>query len=77
MSKRVFVIMMAIAIAVVMVSGGLLASNMGFKLNKRLNGAGGGGAAVGGNHIAIPFIPRNGIADSDDLLADIELGNGE
>jgi hypothetical protein len=75
MSKRGFVTVMAIAVAVVVVSGGLLASNMGFKLNKRLNGAGAGGAAVGENHITLPFVPRVNVADADNLLTDIEGGD--
>jgi hypothetical protein len=55
MRKRTFVLVMVCALAAVLATGGLLASNMGFKVNRTLNGAGANGATVGENHIALPF----------------------
>jgi hypothetical protein len=75
MSKSAFAAVMATAVALVLATGGLFASNMAHRLNKRLNGEGVGGALVGENHIAIPYVPRVDIIDSDDLLADIEAGD--
>lgn len=66
-----------VALAVVVAATALLASNMGFRLNKSLLGAGASGVVTGENHIAIPFIPRTNVGDAADLLADIESGCGD
>ena len=75
MSKRTFVLVMAFGLAAILATGGLLASNMGFKVNRTLNGAGSGGATVGENHIALPFNAQLGLSVADDLLGDIEQGD--
>ena len=75
MSKRSFVLVMAFALAAVLATGGLLASNMGFKVNRTLNGAGANGAAVGENHISLPFNPQLGMSNASDLLDDVENGD--
>ena len=75
MSKRTFVLVMAFALTAVLATGGLLASNMGFKVNRTLNGAGANGATVGENHIALPFNPQLGLSVANDLLLDIEQGD--
>jgi hypothetical protein len=66
---------MALALTAVLATGGLLASNMGFKVNRTLNGAGANGATVGENHIALPFNAQLGLADASNLLDDIEQGD--
>jgi hypothetical protein len=75
MRKGTFVLAMVCALAAVLATGGLLASNMGFKVNRTLNGAGAGGALVGENHISLPFNPQLGLSNADNLLGDIELGD--
>ena len=77
MNKRTFVGVVLVATAVVLLTTALLASNMAFRLNKQLLGAGVAGAASGENHIAIPFIPRTNVVDAEDVLNDIEGGCGD
>jgi hypothetical protein len=70
MSKRTFVALMGVALAVVLATGGLIASNMGMKLNYEL-AATGGSSATGTNTIALPFNQQSGLNNSGDLGNDI------
>lgn len=70
MSKRTFVGVMIVALAVVVMAGGLLASNMGFKLNYQLLQAG-GGSASGTNSLALPDFRQSGMVTAKNLMDDI------
>ena len=71
MNKRLLVGGVAIGLAVVIAAGGLYASNMGFKLNYPLDGAGVGGSKSGQNTLSLPFNPQVGINKASDLFFDI------
>jgi len=73
MSKRTVTVMLACAAAVIVVAGGLMASNMGFKLNYPLYGPGGGAppSATGSNTISLPYNRQAGINFADDLGQDV------
>ena len=73
MSKRSFVLVMVFALAVVLTAGGLLASNMGFKVNAQFNGVGQNGAVSNENHFALPFNPQLGLTDATTLLTDVQV----
>src|SRR5262245_43475174 len=75
MRKRMFVGALVAALAVVL-AGGLLASNMGFKLNYTLIAAGqavpeGGNSLDGTNELSLPDFPQSGMATANDLRLDI------
>lgn len=76
MSKRRFIGVMAAVLAVATMAGGLIASNMGFKLNYTLIGQGqvtpeGGTSANGTNELALPDNRQSGLVTAKDLLTDI------
>jgi len=71
MSKRTFIGAMVVALAVVVLAGGLLASNMGFKLNYTLNKAAAGVSATGKNSISLPDFKQSGMANAKNLMDDI------
>jgi hypothetical protein len=65
-----------VAVAVVVLAGGLMASNMGFKLNLPLYGAGesvppSGTSVSGTNFVALPYNPQVGIVNARDLWNDL------
>jgi hypothetical protein len=63
---------MVVALAVVLTASGLLASNMGFKLNYTLKKADGGvNSLTGTNTIALPFNQQAGMNLASDLFNDI------
>jgi len=75
MRKRMFVGALVAALAVVL-AGGLLASNMGFKLNYSLVAAGqavpeGGVSLDGTNDISLPDFAQAGMVTANDLRLDI------
>jgi len=75
MRKRMFVGALVAALAVVL-AGGLLASNMGFKLNYTLIAAGqpvpeGGNSVNGTNDLSLPDFPQTGMITANDLRLDI------
>ena len=76
MSKRTFVLVMAFALTAVLATGGLLASNMGFKVTYTLNGAGSGGWVSNENTLALPFLPQLGFANAASLQSDIQSDCG-
>ncbi len=71
MSKRTFVGVMVVALAVVVMAGGLLASNMGFKLNYTLTQLTAGVSKSGTNTLALPDNRQNALNTAKDLMNDI------
>jgi hypothetical protein len=72
--KTVFAALSVVGVALLVLAGGLMASNMGFKLNLPLAKALGGVSASGTNYIGLPFNQQVGITTAKDLFADIALG---
>jgi hypothetical protein len=68
MTRRSIAVIICCA-AVLLVAGGLFASNMGFKLNKQLNFT---GTATGINSLSLPFNRQIGIDNAKNLLDDIK-----
>ena len=75
MSKRTFVGVMVVALAVVVMAGGLLASNMGFKLNYQLLQTTAGQSKTGTSTIALPDNRQSTVNTAKNLLDDIGLAN--
>lgn len=78
MSKRSFTVVLGFALVAVLVSGGLVASNMGFKLNFPLLGPGdavpaqeGATSVDGTNTIALPFNRQSGVDTAKALIDDM------
>jgi hypothetical protein len=65
------VALVLIATAAMVVTGGLVASNMGFKLNKTLLAQAAGVSKTGRTCIGLPFNKQVGIVTANDLLSDI------
>jgi len=70
MNKRTFVVATVACLALVLAAGGLMASNMGFKLNYELL-ATGAGSASGTNTLALPYNRQSGLTTALDLMNDI------
>ena len=68
-NQRRMAALMVVALAVVIATGGLVASNMGFKLNKPLLDS--NNSRSGTQSMAVPFNPQVGLANLADLFADI------
>ena len=66
----------AVAVAAIFVAGGLYASNMGFKLNYRLDDSGAAGSLSGTQTIALPYNQQTGIDDAKDLIDDVNASGG-
>jgi hypothetical protein len=62
-------------VAVLVLAGGLMASNMGFKLNLPILALG-GGSASGTNYIALPYNPQVGMTTARHLYEDMVLTGG-
>jgi len=75
MSKRTFVGVMVVALAVVVMAGGLLASNMGFKLNYTLNQTLAGTSRSGTTTLALPDLRQTGLNTAKNLMDDVTLAN--
>jgi len=75
MKKRMFVGALAVSLAAVLAAGGLLASNMGFKLNYPLLQAGGGLSLSGTSSLALPDNRQSGLNTSKNLMDDITFAN--
>jgi hypothetical protein len=69
MKKRTHLVV-ALGLASLLVAGGLMASNMGFKLNYGLLGPG-AASASGTSTIALPYHQQTNLAQASDLLADM------
>jgi len=74
MTKRTYIGVLTVALAVVLAAGGLLASNMGFKLNYPLTAAG-VGSISGTNTLALPDNRQAGVNSASALMNDITLLN--
>jgi hypothetical protein len=74
MTKRTYIGVLTVALAVVLAAGGLLASNMGFKLNYPLTAAG-AGSISGTNTLALPDNRQAGINAASTLMNDITLAS--
>jgi len=66
---------MVVALAVVVMAGGLLASNMGFKLNYTLSATLAGTSKSGTNVLALPDLRQTGLNTAKNLMDDITLNN--
>jgi hypothetical protein len=67
--------LVVIAVAAIILTGGLMASNMGFKLNYTLQAADGGVTSLSGfQSIGLPYNQQVGLNNAGDLLADITAG---
>jgi hypothetical protein len=62
-------VVVAVGAAALLVTGGLLASNMGFKLNYTLEGP--GSSLSGTNTLGLPFNKMTGLNNAKDLIDDI------
>jgi hypothetical protein len=69
MRKRKLTAIAVVAIAAVVLAGGLMASNMGFKLNFLLNGS--SSSNSGTNYVSLPYNTQVGINTAKDLFLDI------
>jgi hypothetical protein len=74
MNKRTFLVV-AIGMSVMLIAGGLFASNMGFKLNYPLDTTGSNSSATGTNTLALPFNQQTSLAMASDLNTDIGASN--
>jgi hypothetical protein len=75
MTKRTYIGVLTVALAVVLAAGGLLASNMGFKLNYPLQAISAGVSASGTSTIALPDNRQAGVNAASSLMNDIGLVN--
>jgi hypothetical protein len=75
MTKRTYIGVLTVALAVVLAAGGLLASNMGFKLNYPLVQTSVGVSASGTSTLALPDNRQAGINLASSLINDIGLVN--
>jgi hypothetical protein len=73
MRKRTIVAVSLVTAAAVILAGGVLASNMGFKLNYPLRAAS-GTSITGSNTIALPYNRQVGIDTAQQLFVDISAG---
>jgi hypothetical protein len=69
--KLVLTVVSMVAVAAVVLAGGVMASNMGFKLNLPLLAAAGGVSNSGTNYIALPYNQQVGLVNARDLFFDI------
>jgi hypothetical protein len=72
MRKRGLVAATIAAAAMVVLAGGLMASNMGFKLNYPLAVT---GTATGTNTLALPYNPQVGMTNASHLFVDMNPAN--
>jgi hypothetical protein len=75
MTKRVFAVA-AVGVAAVLVAGGLVASNMGFKANYHLDALGSNGSVAGAQTLALPYNQQSGLNVAQDLINDINTDAG-
>lgn len=74
MTKRTFVGVMAVTLAAALTGSALVASNMGFKINRTLSSTG-GGSNSGLNTLALPDNRQSGLNTAEDLMRDITFNN--
>jgi len=75
MSRKTYVGVVVLVLAVALTAGTLVASNMGFKLNYTLNNPTGGVASTGLNILALPDNRQTGIGTAKQLMDDIGLAS--
>lgn len=75
MTKKTYIGVMIVALAVALTAGSLVASNMGFKLNYALNATQAGVSKSGNNTLALPDNRQTGLADAKVLMDDIGSAN--
>ena len=75
MRKKAFVVA-ALGLAAVLVAGGLVASNMGFKANYAMDGPGANGSASGTQTLSLPYNQQTNIVTAEDLINDINADAG-
>jgi len=75
MRKKTLFATMTVALCVIVAAGGLLASNMGFKLNYRLTAPAAGVSNTGKNTLALPYFRHTGQNNAYDLILDIGGGS--
>lgn len=75
MSKKNSFVLIAVALCAILAAGGILASNMGFKLNYPISKTGTAGSKTGTNTISLPYFRQTGLNDSFELIKDIEGTN--
>ncbi len=75
MRKRAFVVA-AVGLAAVLVAGGLVASNMGFKANYAMDSPGVNGSLSGTQSLGLPYNQQTNILTAADLIADIDADAG-
>jgi hypothetical protein len=63
-----------VAVGLLVLAGGLMASNMGFKLNLPLKKSSPGVSASGTNYISLPYNAQVGMLTAKDLFLDIQAG---
>lgn len=71
MRKKTIFVAGALALVAVLFAGGLVASNMGFKLNYSLSAGGNSGT----NTLSLPFNRQSGVDTANDLIQDIGPSN--
>ena len=71
MNKKVFILGMVVLLAI----SGIIASNMGFKLNYRLESAAAAGSLSGTNTMGLPYNAQAGLVTANNLITDIGLAN--
>jgi hypothetical protein len=71
MNKKVFIVGMVLLLAI----SGIIASNMGFKLNYRLEGAAAPGSNSGTNTLGLPYNRQTGLLTANNLITDMGLAN--
>jgi len=74
MRKKTLFAVTTVALCAIVTAGGLLASNMGFKLNYRLNAPAPGVSATGKNTLSLPYFRQTGQNNAFDLILDIGGG---
>jgi len=73
--RKSSVIAVAVGLAAILVAGGLIASNMGFKLNFLLEPPG-GSSLTGTTLMAVPYNPQTNLINAEDLIQDINAVAG-
>ena len=69
--KRSMTVLVVVLAAAVVLTGGLMASNMGFKLNRALKSAADPGSASGTQLLGLPYNRQVGIDTAEALFKDI------
>lgn len=75
MRKRAFLVA-AVGLVAVVVAGGLVASNMGFKANYPLDNTGTNGSASGTQTLGLPYNAQTNITNAEELINDINTVAG-